>query len=131
MLIHGTCNPVGEEDGYGGVYLSKSDLQEIVRDKTLEGKPVLMEHGGDALGHVKTAWLYRDQLDVIVEVDRSKFAGRLAGTFVEIGALKDFSLGYKVNMSAGGNVSGSKKMVELSLVKKGARPNCQIKNIAM
>jgi hypothetical protein len=45
--------------------------------------------------------------------------------------LKDFSLGYKLELSRASDNSvrlGPKKIVELSLVKTGARPNCQIKN---
>lgn len=34
------------DDGYVGVFLTENDIQDIVKNQTLVGKPVLLEHGG-------------------------------------------------------------------------------------
>jgi hypothetical protein len=78
-----------------------------------------------------SAWEYDGQLDVLVELPNDDLWGSIAGACVASNALRDFSLGYKVRMSdssSGGLQVGSKSMIELSLVKKGARQNCHIKN---
>eukprot|EP00961_Rhodomonas_salina_P072804 978186-Rhodomonas_salina.1 len=133
MLVHGTCNPTGEKAGYSGVYLSADDISRIVSHKELVGKPVLVEHGGNKVGSVISAWEHDGRLDVVVSLPRDSFDSCIAGAFVSSECLKDFSLGYKVQMSDLGNENGSlktgkKTMVELSLVKTGARSNCHIKN---
>jgi hypothetical protein len=131
MLIHGTCNPCGESNDYDGVYLTSGDIEQIVGSNALVNAPVLLEHDGAPVGHVKSAWRYNDQLDVLVELDDAGFLGRVAESFVAANVLLDFSLGYKVELSRASDNTvrvGAKKIVELSLVKTGARPNCQIKN---
>ncbi len=132
MLIHGTCNPCGESNDYDGVYLTANDIDHIVQSNALVDAPVLLEHESAPVGRVKTAWKYNDQLDVLVEIEKTEFLGHVAESFVAANILKDFSLGYKLELSraAGGDKVhvGAKKIVELSLVKSGARPNCQIKN---
>ena len=131
MLIHGTCNPCGESNDYDGVFLTSSDIEQIVGSNALVNTPVLLEHDGAPVGHVKSAWQYNDQLDVLVELNDTGFLGRVAESFVAANVLRDFSLGYKVELSRAGDNTvrvGAKKIVELSLVKTGARPNCQIKN---
>eukprot|EP00961_Rhodomonas_salina_P143104 1925902-Rhodomonas_salina.2 len=132
MLVHGTCNPIGEANDYNGVFLRKNDIERIVGGSDLVGKPVLLEHGGDAVGRVVSAWEHRGALDVVVELVADSFEGSLASTFVASKCVNDFSLGYKVEMTRSGACSGvsvgRKTIVELSLVKKGAREKCHIKN---
>ncbi len=68
---------------------------------------------------------------MLVEISKTEFLGHVAESFVAANILKDFSLGYKLELSRASDNSvrlGPKKIVELSLVKTGARPNCQIKN---
>lgn len=144
MKVHGVANPVGESDEYAGVYLRKDDIKRIVENGELIGKPVLLEHDAHSVvGRVDSAWSYRDRLDLIVDLPDDKFWSIAAGSMVAGDTIRDFSLGYKVNMTAarpldGGNGSGGgkmvcvgrKEMVEVSLVRKGARPNCHILNFA-
>lgn len=105
--------------------MNKNDIQQILQNSDLIGKPVLLEHGGDKIGEIISAWEYQGKLDILVELPEDEFRSRVAGSFVATQCLKDFSLGYMLQMS--GNESIGKKVVEVSLVKKGARPNCHIR----
>ena len=127
MLVHGTCNPAGMEEGYVGVYLSEKDICDVVKSRDLEGKPVFMEHRGQKVGQVVSAWQFNGKLDVLVNIADDDFTSRVAGTYVAAGCLRDFSLGYNVKASKSG-IHAEKKMLEVSLVKKGARDDCHIKN---
>lgn len=131
MLVHGTCNPVGESDAYSGVYLRADEIARIVKGNELVGKPVLLEHDGDSVGKVVSAWEYDGQLDVLVDIPTDEVWGSIASACVAANCLRDFSLGYKVQMSGArgaGMTVGEKQIVEVSLVKKGAREHCHIKN---
>eukprot|EP00961_Rhodomonas_salina_P299032 3938596-Rhodomonas_salina.3 len=131
MLVHGTANPQGEEDGYVGMYLSQSDIRNIVHTNELVGKPVLLEHGGDCVGKVISAWEFNGKLDILVDLPSDQLNSRLAGSFVASNCVRDFSLGYKVQMSSKRDdvaTIGKKHIVEVSLVRKGARNDCHIKN---
>ena len=129
MFVHGTCNPAGESGDYVGVYLNDADIDRVVNSGDLIGKPVLLEHQGDGVGRVVSCWKYNNKLDILVELEREDFLGKLAGSCVASGCVRDFSLGYKMTMSANREF-GEKRMVEVSLVKKGARHDCHIKNFA-
>lgn len=125
MLIHGTANPEGEANGYKGAYLNEQDIRQIVNNRELIGKPVLLEHDGESVGNVVSAWEYGGKLDILVSLPDNNFKSRVASSFVASKCLKDFSLGYKLQMS--GKNAMKKRVVEVSLVKKGARPQCHIK----
>ena len=81
-----------------------------------------------------TAWRHNGRLDILFELDGSNsIEGALAQQFVQKGYVKDLSLGYKVNMSASANgqlQASNKRVVEVSIVKTGARDNCHIRGFA-
>ncbi len=69
-------------------------------------------------------------MDLVLEIDPSTLNGRFGEEFVKSGMCKDLSLGYNVQMSRSANgklFAGNKKVVEISLVRKGARENCHIR----
>lgn len=69
-------------------------------------------------------------MDLVVEIDEKLLQGAFASEFVKRRICRDFSLGYSMQMSADSNgrvVAGSKKILEVSIVKKGARHGCKIR----
>jgi hypothetical protein len=146
MLIWGTANPTGEcNDTYHGVYLKHQDIDVFVND--ICNKPVKVEHVGDPVGKVVHAWKNAQHgLDCIMEVDERSLNGAIISSLVDHECAKELSLGYRVrlNMSAlphsssssnregtaatssGENVCLEKEVVEVSIVKRGMRPNCKI-----
>jgi hypothetical protein len=129
MLVYGTANPEGVGDTqYGGVYLTNGDIQAMVPQMT--NVPVKIEHKGGDVGRVVTAWQHDGRMDVVIEIDNHTVEAAIASTFVEGGYCKELSLGYKVEMSRADDGMISvirKKIIEISLVKQGARDNCQIR----
>jgi len=131
MYVYGTANPVGEDSTYDGMLLTGYDINRMVLDRDLVGLPVLLEHSGDSVGKIVTAWQHQGQLDLLIQIDdRSPdLASALATSFVSGNVCKDLSLGYTVSVhqSAEGTLSTStKKVSEVSLVKRGAREHCHI-----
>lgn len=128
MLVYGTVNPPGETNGHTGVYLTEQDIVDIVESKSLYNKPILIEHKGESVGKVISAWKNENRLDCVFEINES-VPGMFAKYFVEKGKTPELSLGYviEVEHSANGVVKNQrKKVVEVSLVKKGARDQCLI-----
>lgn len=128
MLIYGTCNPDGLDNIHNGktVYLTSDDIDKMARNMT--GVPVRVEHHQENLGTVRHAWVYQNKLDVLVDVDEKMFYGSLAGASVKGNKLREFSLGYTVELNHSTAAPyGDKRIVEVSLVKKGARDGCHIK----
>lgn len=131
MLIYGTGNPAGYSENYDGVYLTDQDIRDMA--PTMPGTPVKIEHRGNPIGKVISAWQnpYRGgAMDLVAEIDEKLLTGMFAKEFIERKLVKDFSLGYSIQMSAqpGGRVSCSgKSIVEVSIVRKGARENCHIR----
>lgn len=131
MLVFGTVNPVGENNNHKGLYLTENDIQDIISSRQLNDKPVLLEHKGDAVGKVVSAWQNDGRLDCIFEIN-STVSGLFAQYFVQNGKTPELSLGYSVEVehSADGQIlGGNKRVVEVSIVKKGARENCLIRGI--
>ena len=128
MLVYGTANPEGVGDSnYSGLYLTDTDIQQMVSD--MKGVPVMIEHRGAGVGSVVTAWQHDGRMDVLLEIDNKSFESALASRFVVDGYCKELSLGYKVEMTravSGKLTASNKRVVELSLVKRGARDNCKI-----
>mgnify|MGYP003688369457 CR=1 FL=1 len=58
--------------------------------------------GGGDVGLIKSAWEYDGKLDIVVEINSGNALGRVAGAFVSSRCLKDFSLGYSVQVLASG-----------------------------
>jgi len=129
MLIMGVCNPTGEEDSYNGLYMTATELSEIVRDSKMRNLPVKTEHGGSDVGHVVTSFLDAGgNLNCVMQLGTSSVAAALAQGFVRDGLAVDLSLGYTVDIQNTDNSlqAMQKKIVEVSLVRKGARSGCHI-----
>jgi hypothetical protein len=132
MLIAGVVNPPPvTTPGYGGVYLSAQD--DLPKQAlSLAGKPLRVEHqGGSTVGRVLQGWqdARTGALYALAEIDESHIPGALAAAAVDQGRFGEFSLGYssRIEQQSGGKwVATDKRILELSLVKKGARPQCQI-----
>jgi len=131
MFVYGTANPRGEKSTYDGMLLTDYEINRMVLDKELVGLPVLLEHAGSSVGTIVSAWQHRGQLDLILSIDEKSpnLSSVLASSFVSGKVCKDLSLGYTVavHQSAEGTLSTStKKVSEVSLVKRGAREHCHI-----
>ena len=129
MLLMGVCNPTGEQDTYNGLYLTRSELSSVVSDSKMRGIPVKTEHAGSEVGRVLTSFLdAQGNLNCIMELGKSSLAACLAQGFVRDGLALDLSLGYTVDIqNTDNNLQAiEKKIVEVSLVRKGARSGCHI-----
>ena len=126
----GTCNPPGEARGYNGLYLTDAELRAAVDAGTLRGVPVKAEHAGAEVGRIVSAMLGpKGELQAVLEVDEGSVLGSLAGGFVRDGVAAELSLGYVVDVQHSGTdrlQAGAKKVLEVSLVRKGAREGCHI-----
>ena len=74
------------------------------------------------------AWESGGALQCVMEVDESTVEGAIAGGFVRDGVAADLSLGYSVDVQHTDDKlkAGAKKMIEISIVRKGARQGCHI-----
>jgi hypothetical protein len=131
MYVWGTANPVGECAGYDGMYFTWGEINDMVLDRTLVGIPVKIEHKGEQVGHIVSAWQHSGRLDLLLSIDESSpdMATAVASHFVKGNVCKDLSLGYTVGVqqSADGGLStGKKEVSEVSIVKRGARDDCHI-----
>jgi hypothetical protein len=96
----------------------------IVEGGELVGKPVLLEHDAKSVvGRVEAAWEHDGRLDVVVDLPKESFWAVGASSLIAGDTIRDFSLGYKITMSAGESagsvVCGKREVVEVSLVRKG------------
>lgn len=127
--IWGTVNPHGEQSGSNTLYLTESEILDIVDKNILNNLPVKVEHSGERIGKVVCAWKSQDGLDVLAEID-SSLPGALASTCVKTGKLQDFSLGYNVAVEYSDKARtyrpSHKSFTEVSLVKQGARKSCHV-----
>lgn len=130
MLLWGTVNPEGEDDNYKGFFFTKKDLQKCITNNEIVGKPVKIEHKGINIGQVVSSWLNRKgQMDCVLEVDENLFEGAVISGFMKQGLCGELSLGYIVDVknSATGTITvHGKAVVEVSIVKRGARDKCKI-----
>jgi len=131
MLIAGIVNPppVTAPD-YVGVYLSTQD-DLPGQALSLAGKPLRVEHNGaSTVGLVLQGWqdARSGALYALAEIDETQIPGALAAAAVDQGRFGEFSLGYssRIERQGGKWVATDKRILELSLVKKGARPQCKI-----
>ena len=95
-----------------------------------------MEHNGKAqVGRVLQGWsdAQSGALYALAEVDVSNVSGALTAAAIEKGTFREFSLGYtsrlKRDQSTGRLEADEKRIVELSVVKTGARPDCCITHV--
>jgi hypothetical protein len=129
MLIMGVCNPAGEDDSYNGLYMTATELSAIVRDNKMRNLPVKTEHAGSEVGHVVTSFLDASgNLHCVMQLSASSVPASLAQGFVRDGLALDLSLGYTVDIQNTESKlhAKDKKIVEVSLVRKGARRGCHI-----
>jgi hypothetical protein len=130
MMFWGTANPTGESESYDGLYLKKHEINNMVLDRNLVGLPVKIEHKGDKIGHVVSAWQHHGRLDMLLRIDDQKsLLSNIGSTFVKTGICPELSLGYSVAMQHSkdtGLKTGVKTVAEVSIVKRGARDNCTI-----
>lgn len=128
MLLWGTVNPDGESNDHTGVLLRQKDVDNIASLGSLVGKPVKLEHKGGDVGRVVSAWKHGNRLDCVLEI-HNNVEGLFAQNFIQGGRCKELSLGYIIDMkhSDGQIQGGSKRVVEVSIVKKGARHECDIR----
>lgn len=130
MLVWGTANPTGEcNDTYHGVYLQHRDIDSFVNE--ICNKPVKVEHVGEPVGRVVHAWKNAQRgLDCIMEIDESNLNGAIISSLVDNHCARELSLGYRVRLNMSGNsekeVCLEKEVMEVSIVKRGMRPNCII-----
>ena len=125
----GVCNPTGEDDTYNGLYMTATELREIVRDDKMRNLPVKTEHAGSEVGHVITSFLDASgNLNCVMQLSTSSLPASLAQGFVRDGLALDLSLGYTVDIQNTDSKlhAKEKKIIEVSLVSKGARRGCHI-----
>lgn len=135
-LLWGTANPKGMQN-YQGIYLSDKDIREMlsqIDEAATEAKkiPVLVEHKGIEVGHVVSAWEHEGKMECVLALNNKILEGSIGSEFVRSGICKDLSLGYDVSLenSKSGIRVGKKKLKEISIVKKGARPSCHIHGVS-
>ena len=131
MYLWGTVNPDGENENHTGVLLRQKDIDDISSLGSLLGKPVKLEHKGGDVGRVVSAWKHGNRLDCVLEIDNN-VEGLFAQNFIKDGRCKELSLGYIIDMkhSDGQIRGGSKRVMEVSIVKKGARHECDIRGFS-
>ena len=129
MFVIGTCNPRGEDASYNGLYLTDSEIEDVVANKKMQGIPVKSEHCGSDIGKVISTYMNEQrELKCVLEIDEKNLEGSLASGFVWDNIAKDLSLGYVVDVQQSGAKlqAKEKKILEVSLVRKGARKGCHI-----
>lgn len=129
MFIWGTANPTGEaNESYKGLYLRHRDIDSFIHE--MPGKPVKVEHAGPSVGRVVHAWKNGSNgLDCILQIDKTgSLDGSVIASLVNEKCARELSLGYRVrmDMSDASNAHLEKEVVEVSIVKRGMRPDCKI-----
>jgi len=131
MLVCGQVNPPPvNSQGYSGVYFSEKDDMKG-KAQALRGTPLRVEHDEKKLvGKVLNGWTDSSgAMWALAEIDTRNMSGAMTAAAVQRGNLGEFSLGYVTKMqreTAGGVSVHEKRILELSIVKKGARDGCQI-----
>jgi hypothetical protein len=135
-LLWGTANPEGMQN-YQGVYLNEEDIQDMINqvesaNASTQKIPVHVEHKGIEVGHVVSAWSHQGKLECVLALNNRVLEGSLGSEFVRTGICRDLSLGYDVSLeqSHAGIKVGKKRLKEISIVKKGARPRCHIHGVS-
>ena len=127
MLVMGVCNPAGERAGYNGLYFTDSELQELAGEGRLLHVPVKAEHRGQELGKVVSSFVdTAGRLNCVMRIEDDTVEGAIATGLVKDGIAHELSLGYSVDVTHSENKlqSGAKNVLEVSLVRKGARDAC-------
>lgn len=130
MYVWGTANPSGEaNESYKGLYLRQRDIDAFIRE--MPGKPVKVEHAGPSVGNVVHAWKNNNSgLDCILQINKhDSLDGAVIASLINDRCARELSLGYRVRMDMSSGASAShleKEIVEVSIVKRGMRPDCHI-----
>jgi flagellar biosynthesis component FlhA len=134
MLVWGRVNPSAMSDDYLGVYLNHRDMEDMIQqidEAKSKGEkiPVLMEHVGEKVGNVVSAWIHQNTLQCCLEIENKTLESAIGQEMVRQGVTKELSLGYhlEIQQSNDGRSRKAKKFLkEISLVKRGARHDCHI-----
>lgn len=137
MYILGTCNPRGENNSYNGLYFKQSELNDIVSNRSLCGIPVKAEHTGADVGSIVSAYVDSEQkLNCVINIPEKNFQECLVANLVRDRVALDLSMGYSVEVQHTRRKeeqtshpklhARTKKTLEVSLVRKGARKGCHI-----
>lgn len=127
MLVMGVCNPAGERAGYNGLYFTDSELRELAGEGRLLHVPVKAEHRGQELGRVVSSFVdTAGRLNCVMRIADDTVEGAIAAGLVKDGIARELSLGYSVDVAHSENKlqAGAKNVLEVSLVRKGARDAC-------
>ena len=127
MLVMGVCNPPGERDGYNGLYFTDHELRQLSADGRLLHVPVKAEHRGQELGRVVSSFIDpAGRLNCVMRISDNTVEGAIAAGLVKDGIAGELSLGYSVDVAHSDNklLAGAKNVLEISLVRKGAREAC-------
>jgi len=139
-LLWGTANPEGMRN-YNGVYLSTDDIRDMivqVDESIRRGNPmpVHVEHKGVSVGRVLTAWEHQGSLECVLELNDRVLEGSIGSEFVRAGICRDLSMGYTLDVKHSDKgkkdilLWGRKRLKEISIVKRGARPRCHIHGVS-
>lgn len=129
MLVTGVCNPAGEAAGYNGLYLTQDELRRVVGQGLMRDLPVMAEHSGSAVGRVISSFIDASgQLHCVMHLENDSLPAHLTREFIRKGIAADLSLGYTVDIKNHDDKlhAADKKIVEVSIVRKGARTGCHI-----
>lgn len=133
MLVVGVCNPAGESEEYNGLYMTQSELEMAAT--AMPGIPVKAEHAGVDIGTVVSAWIDDGQnLNCLVRLHNDSLPAYIAQGMVRDKIAADFSLGYTVDVRHSHHEQSDdgrwqamgKRILEVSLVRRGARRGCHI-----
>jgi hypothetical protein len=129
MLVMGVCNPAGERAGYNGLYFTDSELRDLAGKGRLLQVPVKAEHRGQQLGSVVSSFVdAAGRLNCVMRIEDDTVEGAIAAGLVKDGIARELSLGYSVDVAHSQLEqklrAGAKHVLEVSLVRKGAREAC-------
>jgi hypothetical protein len=126
MLVMGVCNPAGEAADYNGLYFTDAELRAMA-GRRLRDVPVKAEHRGQELGRVVSSFVDgAGRLNCVMHIAEDTVEGAIAAGLVKDGIAGELSLGYAVDVAHTGQKlqAGAKRVLEVSLVRKGAREAC-------
>tara|TARA_B100001758_G_scaffold210905_1_gene193931 strand:+ start:2874 stop:3341 length:468 start_codon:yes stop_codon:yes gene_type:complete len=131
MLLVGTANPRGEINTYNGLWYTSDELSSLVQSGSLHGIPVKAEHTGSNVGTVVSSFLDDSgALQCVIDVSENSVEGAITSGLIRDGIAADLSLGYTVDVAHSDTEkklkAGEKRLLEVSIVRKGAREKCQI-----
>ena len=120
----GCVHPSGEKDDYDGLYYRKNEMGKLAHD--LVDKPLFIEHMEDQVGHIKHAWVGKNNECFAIFETAKNFPGYLAENLINNQVCTDLSLGHNVHIDQEKNVVVNKQAIEVSICEKGARPDTHI-----